>query len=411
VKIESFKGWAKVLGIGWMLLAADRVMAENTTVTAQFVPSVDDPTNNTFTDITSPGMICVIFPHVCDYRKSLSVSEWIFSQSPMTANDPRRGVSITLPAFWRDATVQHTTTGETRVVQMRIDGFGGRFRTDPESTVITGISSARAAHEALWVGGGLGTAPSPCVTKHARFVGPDSYQFLWETPAPVACGKTSAFTIDSARLYNTEFMYQMKWPTPLSMAAGRWEGATSYSVGPGMDIDFGENFIPSYNSLDVQFELTVSHHLRVAFPPGSDRLALEPEGGWMPWLTRGRRPERILRDQPFQFTASVPVKMRVECQYIRGAHCAIENPGGHSVPVQTRISLPPGMHTLTGGPASKMLLTHNADVTAAADRYVAEQTGTLHFEVARSDVETMLPHADTTYSGAVTVVWDSFLMP
>jgi hypothetical protein len=163
--------------------------------------------------------------------------------------------------------------------------------------------------------------------------------------------------------------------------------------------------------LDLPITLTVSHHLRVVFPPGADRLALEPEGGWIPWLNGGRRPERILRDQPFQFTSSGPVKMRIECQYLMGGNCAIANPAGHRVPVETRITLPVGMHELTGGPVSKKLLNSIDEATAVAQQYVADQTGNLHFEIARADVEDMLTYPDTTYSGNVTVVWDSFLIP
>ncbi len=40
--------------------------------------------------------------------------------------------------------------------------------------------------------------------------------------------------------------------------------------------------------------------------------------------------------------------------------------------------------------------------------FVDRKPGTLHFEVARDDVETMLqPGESGTYEGNVTVIWDS----
>ncbi|MGI4838763.1 MAG: hypothetical protein ACRYF9_14195 [Janthinobacterium lividum] len=195
------------------------------------------------------------------------------------------------------------------------------------------------------------------------------------------------------------------------MSAGLWEGDTTYSVGPGGDFEFGDNLEYSHAPLDIKFSLTVAHHLQVDFPPGADHLALEPEGGWMPWLARGSRPETIRRDQPFRFTSSGPVKMRVECQYLITSNCAIANRAGQRVPVETRITLPSGMYLLTGGPVSKQRLHTIDELTAISDQYVANQPAEMHFEVGASDVETMLRYPDTTFKGNVTVVWDSFLMP
>lgn len=103
--------------------------------------------------------------------------------------------------------------------------------------------------------------------------------------------------------------------------------------------------------------------------------------------------------------------MRLDCQYLVRGNCAISNARRHTVPVETRISLPAGMRQLTGGPISKALLTSADDLTAVADAYVADAIGNLHFEVGKTDVDAMLAYPDTTYSGLVTVVWDSILIP
>jgi len=412
VTTEFLKGWVRTLGLGCVMMA-EPAMALNARITAEFVPSLTDPTNNTFTNTSDAGYICLVIPAACDNNKSIGFPGRASAQTPFIPNDPnpRQGLFIKLPADWRDITVRHATTGQTSTVQLRFTAFGGELWIAPGAIFATGIPDLTAAHSALWNGGGLEIAPGPCVSRYHDVLRDTAVRFMWQTPVVADCAKQIAFGLTSASIYQLEVMYEIRTPTPLNMAAGLWEADYTYSLGPGADFDFGDNVLPSDPNLNIKISLNVSHHLRAVFPPGGDKLALEPEGGWIPWLNGGRRPERIIRDQPFQFTSSGPVKMRVECQYLMGGNCAIANPAGHRVPVETRITLPAGMHELTGGPVSKKLLTSTDDATALADRYVADQTGNLHFEVARSDVHDMLAYPDTTYSGNVTVVWDSFLIP
>lgn len=350
-------------------------------------------------------------PAMCDDKKSLSLLGMIKNQTPLVADDPDpyQGLNIILPAHWRNIPVRHVTTGDTGLVQLRFIGFSGLLNPSPTSKDITGIEDPQASHDALWNGGGMGIAPSPCVSRYSQVESRDRLRFLWLNTMVARCAKQSAYSAWGASIFDPEVLYELRTPTPLDMAAGVWEGDASYLAGPGGDFDFGDNFLLNFSEIDIKVSLTVAHHLRAVFPPGADRLALEPEGGWIPWLTRGRRPERIMRDQPFQFTSSGPVKMRVECQHLISGNCAIENPAGHRVPVETRISLPAGMQALTGGPVSRVLLNSSDDAIAVTDRYVAQQTGQLHFEVGRSDVEAMLTYPETTYAGNVTVVWDSYL--
>jgi hypothetical protein len=413
VTTEFFKGWVQALGLGCVLMAAESAMAFNARITAEFVPSLADPTNNVFTNTSAPGYLCGTMPAICDGNVSITFPGRFANQTPIIANnpDPRQSFFIKLPADWRDITVQHATTGQTSTVQLRFTSFGGELRIAPNATFATGIPDVTAAHSALWNGGGLEVPPSPCTSRLHRVDGDTTIRFFWQMPVVAECAKQTAFDLDQLHIYALELMYEIRTPTPLNMAAGIWEADYLYTLGPGADFDFGDNLLPYDPNLNIKITLTVSHHLRAVFPPGADRLALEPEGGWIPWLNGGRRPERIIRDQPFQFTSSGPVKMRIECQYLMGGNCAIANPAGHRVPVETRITLPAGMHELTGGPVSRKLLSTIDDVTALASRYVADQTGNLHFEVARSDVNDMLTYPDTTYSGNVTVVWDSFLIP
>lgn len=394
-------------------MAAEQAMAIDSTITAVFKPSQNDPGAGGFINTTRSGLLCTNTPNACSNRKSLGIFWNMATQNPITANDPdpRQGWSIKTPAKWQDITVRHWTTGETRVVQMRIVGIAGLFAPNTSTETITGLSDPMAAHHALWKGGGLGTAPTPCIGTYSDVLNHYEAWFVWDTPVAASCNKKSAYSFNGFRIRNLELLYEIRTPTPLNMTTGTWEGLHTYSMAPGGDFDFGNNLRPDFPSFEVEMRLTVEHHLSVTFPPGANRLALEPEGGWLAWLNRGRRPERISRDQAFRFTVSGPVKMRLECQHPLANDCAISNPAGHQVPVQTRISLPEGMREITGGAVTKKLLSTQEDVTALPAQYVADQTSHLHFEVAREHVATMLDHPDTTYSGNVTVVWDSFLAP
>lgn len=415
LNMHKSKSWVRGAALAGLLLSAGEAIALNATITATFTPTLSDPTLNVFTNTTAPGILCRYTPQACGNRKSL-IPYWVLETlNPLVANDPnpRQGLTLKAPTAWQVIPVQHVTTGETRVVEMRVVAMAGLFRPSPSADTITGISDPAAAHNALWVGGGLGNAPAPCVGTYSDPYDHYSAWFVWDTPVSADCAKRSAYSMTGARITNSEVLYEIRTPTPLDMSAGTWEGFHSYSIGPGGDFDFGDNFQDTLNatSFDITFRLSVAHHLQIRFPPGADRLALEPEGGWVQWITRGRRPERIWRDQPFRFTSSGPVKMRVECQHLMGSHCAIVNSNKHSVPVQTRISLPVGMHLLTGGPVTRQLLSATDDLSTTNALYVADQAGNLHFEVERSDVDAMLLHPDTTYSGNVTVVWDSYLIP
>lgn len=281
---QLIKTWGRVLGLGCALMATDQAVALTEYLTAEFVPSLDNPSNNVFTNTSQAGQICREMPAVCDDQKSFSFSGRTSNQTPVIANhpDPRQGWFIKLPAEWRDITVRHTKTGETNQVQLRFIGFGGSLRIAPNATFATGVPDITAAHSALWNGGGLDVPPAPCTSKYHRIQDDIQVQFLWQMPVVAQCAKQLAFNLNSMQIYFLEVMYEIRTPTPLNMSAGTWEADYSYSLGPGQDFDFGDNVLPADPRLDLKISLSVAHHLRVVFPPGGDHLALEPEGGWVP---------------------------------------------------------------------------------------------------------------------------------
>jgi hypothetical protein len=179
-----------------------------------------------------------------------------------------------------------------------------------------------------------------------------------------------------------------------------------------MDFDMGDIMLPDSSSLTLNFALDVQHTLKVDIPPGGNRVELVPQGGWQSWLTQGRKPTRLFRDQTFTLSASSRFKMQLDCQYTQdGQNCSVrESVSGHAVPLSVSVSLPHGLSDASGQPVSRRPLRRDGSGTALFQPgiYVDRKPGTLHFEVPASQVtEMVLPGVARYYSGNVTVIWDS----
>ena len=103
--------------------------------------------------------------------------------------------------------------------------------------------------------------------------------------------------------------------------------------------------------------------------------------------------------------------MNLECQYVSGNTCAVREPAtGHSVPLNVSVTLPNG---LTDARISRSIDVRCCSMAVARSCFslafiVDRKPGTLHFEVTRDQVEEMLkPGVARSYSGTVTVIWDS----
>lgn len=125
-----------------------------------------------------------------------------------------------------------------------------------------------------------------------------------------------------------EYGYELRTPNPLGMSAGEYRGTLSYSIGPGLDFDFGDVMVVDDNIVTFNFILQVEHILTVTLPPGGNRVELLPEGGWQAWLNRGRQPSRLFRDQTFSIFASGRFKMNLECGLAIGNTCGLRNGAG-----------------------------------------------------------------------------------
>jgi len=242
-------------------------------------------------------------------------------------------------------------------------------------------------------------------------------QFRWSInnpSAPQACHEvtdTNLGLTNDVAVSQFGVNYELIMPRPIGMPQGIYRGSIAYSIGPGGEFDFG-NAVTDLNAsqLRVHFELDVQHDLYLQFPPGSDRAVLEPPGGWMAWLGGRGAPTRLYRDLPLRIWSTGPIKLYKRCQYELGGLCGLRENAGHMVPVQVAVTLPASMQH-NGAPISKQAIPTReaAALKIEPTSTVWNQPGQLHFEVAGSDIPSMLDHPGSRYEGLVTVVFEAQL--
>ncbi len=398
---------ALALALGGMSLSAHAFVEE---ITAVFRPDPTNPMSNKFKNTTPQSGLCPWHvPAKCEALNIFSIRNNNFqaaSNGPVPANpdNPRQGAYFKMPSSWRDVPVTHTETGEQATVQMRIAGIGANWQVAYPPGV-----SAWGKPGQDWATPWRNGAP-PCQPINYLAAGNTFALFFWIVPENAgACSVTAGMHIPFMKYHHLEYGYELKTPNPLTMTAGEYRGTLSYTMGPGADFDFGDIMIPDDNIATFNFTLQVEHILTVTLPPGGNRVELLPEGGWQAWLNRGRQPSRLFRDQTFNIFASGRFKMKLECGLAIGNTCGLRNGAGDEVPLQVAVSLPFGLNDQYGQAVNKLPLRLDGSGTELfqARHYVNNRPGTLHFEVEREDVKSMLEQPGSTYSGLVTVIWDS----
>lgn len=382
-------------------LVSVEAFSQTINVTAKYAPNPTSLNDNKFVNTTPVSGYCKQYPDQCKENETFSIAFGSGTNKVSLSashSDPRQGAMFNIPSSWREVSVENSS-GDVQLLKLRISGFGGTYR------VGSGIS-----HDAAWRsnnGSSWVYAPLPCRYGGVGAGDKSYFIFFWKTPNTGVCAKQAIINIPSFTIDGFNFAYEMISPDPLAMSAGNYTGRMVYTLGPGQDFDFGDKLIPNDPILELNFTLTVNHIFKVQFPPGADRLSLIPDGGWQQWLHRGRRPEKLFANQPFQIWSSGRFNMQLQCQYAVDEQCGIRNESGHLVPVETRVTLPAGITALSGMAVNRQLLSNTNAITFLPSLYVDNGRASLHFEVGRDSVKDMTNYAGSHYSGNVTVVWDS----
>lgn len=383
-------------------------------IRAVYVPDPANPQNNRFINQTPQSGYCGQYPNDCNRYNLMGISLPVrFSsiKEIRPGSSERDGGMFKMPAQWRSLTVRNIVTGETETVEMRIGGFGTRYVLSDTATNLTGVPGELESHNALWTGRGWQSAPRPCVEGAMASYGPDFFRFFWFTPDETACSKQAAFLIPWMSYDYLDVAYELRTPNPIGMSSGVYAGELTYRLGPGLDIDTGDNLLPDTSSLTFRVVLDAQHVLKVDIPPGGNKISLVPQGGWQAWLQQGRKPTRLFRDQTFNLSASSRFKMYFECEFAAVGACALRDTvsGATNAQVFVSVSLPDNITDTAGEPVKRRPLSNDPQgVAFRPSRYLDRAPATLHFEIPSVYVEQMLqPGQGKRYVGNVTVIWDS----
>ncbi|MFI7803385.1 hypothetical protein PSFL_45140 [Pseudomonas sp. DD1] len=414
---------AKWLGRGSQVAAsvllaslAMPAIAVEMSIHAEFRPDPAQPHLNKFENKTPSVGYCVSFPAQCKSLNIFSLRAAISAESVTQISafhtDQRQGAMFKVPTEWQDLTVVHRQTQETETLKVRIMGVGSTYSIPNLISLVGGGVTPLQAHQRMWTGSSWVYPPRTCLGTGVSLYGTITYGFFWRTPVGSLCARQARFDIPTMRLNSLEFAYELITPNPLGMSSGEYIGSHQYTVGPGKDFDLGDVMMPSSPTLTLNFTLAVQHDLKVEVPPNGNRIELVPQGGWQAWLNQGRKPARLFRDQTFSISASSRFKMQMSCERSIGDTCALKNTtDGHEVPLDVSVSLPHGLNRADGSAVIRqpLLLSGAGTEQFNPGFYVNRRPGTLHFEVKKDHADQMLERGGSTYSGQVTVVWDSEL--
>lgn len=380
-------------------------------ITAQFRADSAKPHENKFVNTTRNSGYCEQFVVLC---QSAGIFSLILgtgaSGGPIQANheDIRQGAMLKAPVNWRTVQVSHSGTGHTETLEFRVVGLGGAIGMTPNpSDIVGGGVSDETAYNMIF-GSTWWQAPAPCVRQGATL---SHAWFFWKTPVEDACAKPSRYLIPRFEYQGLSFAYELRTPNPLQMTGGQYRGSLMLGIGPGQDFDFGDVVIPNDSALTLNFTLDVEHVLKVEIPPGGNRVELEPREGWKAWLSNGSKPTVLFRDHQFHISTSSPFTMKLECRYMAGTECGVTAPGSAIYyPVDVYVTLPDGLTNPDGTPVNRRTVpvgSFGNPVRFLPLRYIDRKPATLHFQIRSVSVAAMLDRAPDTYTGAVTVIWDS----
>lgn len=293
-----------------------------------------------------------------------------------------------------------STEGIINTVQVRIFalGFTTLFRPSLVSQ-FPGEGSSADVFNSIFGGRDFGSCPN--ITRGDTYLNAITVIALSQG-AQAECRRVNLREVQIYYMMPPTAAIQILSPNPLSMQSGTYTGYLNLLLGSGGDIDMSN---VTDGPFVIRLHLTVEHDFGVRFPAGSRLLSLVPEGGWMAWLQRGRKPTRLFRDQNFDLQTSAPFKMRLICEFPAGASCGIQSDRGDRVPLEVSVSLTGGFQDAASQPVTRYPLTSVASPSFRPSGYQLSK-GTMHFEVPKVDMETMLTHPGTRYSGNVTIIFE-----
>ena len=376
---------------------ATSASAEDMEITAEFRPSMLNPTHNDFVNTTPMSGYCFQHGTLC------RPGEFTVQTSILATNrrlyggpdaDDREKYFLAADGQWKDLIV-HSDSGQSLPVRLRLFLIGMEWNTGND-----GASPGSTGAEAGGCRGRTGVGAN------------NFYRYAWSVAdAPVFCYRRARPTTDkNGRQLKFSIGYLLETPSPSSAQSGTYEGTLTYTVGNGQQIDLGQADYTD-DVLNLKLKLTVAHDFQVVFA-GNVGAHLLPDGGWQPWADYGKVPARLQQRVPFQLTSSGEFSLKMRCEHESGTQCGIRNSVTQTiVPLEVSATLP-SMHRVGEAvPANHVpLVTEHSGRTAprfAARYYSPSRHSALEFAVVGEPVKQMLDEGAATWQGEVTVIFDA----
>lgn len=399
-----------------MLVMSAVVHSATIDLSATFTPKVNNNNSDgVFTNTTPQSGYCKTWPQYCpsgEFSVELPLSTEI--SYPINANnEPRQGPYFILPKTEKILTVINQSTGESFDIKFRITNFSAR--------------NAKNSGQTNWVGGSFVNTPSGggCAYGGVGVGSSAWYHFMWKTKNNTnPCYKISTVNRTEPAIFNTMsigYSLQAK-ESLLTIGSGTYNGKISFTVGPGGDFDFGDNYQASDSVIDINLTLSVNHDLIVTTTPESRTLSFQPcntgkvctevqgKRNWERWMITKITPQLTARSD-FLLSSTGAFTVYLQCEYIHGEHCAIKSDNnGQLVPVKAYLSLPNNIiNQQTNSTVSSVPMAINKDVlnnTFLSRDIGSNRKGSVDFLVTQHDVDTMLLTRPDTYRGTITVIFD-----
>lgn len=391
--------------------------AASLTITADFTPTVSAPYNISFINTTPQSGFCV-----SDNQRYCADGKLFSIALPVNADITRGFVlhdklSFRMPTAWREISVVNRETGESHSLKFAVQGAGfyARGNTPNKGWSLVGDRDS------------LFSAPPGCTSgsNGGGFYGGDYVNFfwLWSGKDNARCERTNMLAKrDSLRLSNNSIMYQLETPNPLLMGDGIYEGTLTYSVaGSGADIELGgELFETSDDTLNINFYLTVTHELSVtsqdtdltlhACQQGKICSKAQNAANWERAFVSNIAPALTAKSD-FSLFSTGSFTVHISCEFNVGDDCGMQSEKTQqTVPLKASLTLPGNIVDASGRPVRDFALKNSKDIGRGFFRTAtsssAGQKGSVHFEVAKRDVEIMQRNAPDNYHGVVTLNFD-----
>ncbi|MGL6460964.1 hypothetical protein HQ395_21850 [Aeromonas hydrophila] len=236
----------------------------------------------------------------------------------------------------------------------------------------------------------------------AGYINLTSWIVLWGDVGGKSCytGLSVDGTSDIQAMF---FGFKITPPSPLKMPNGIYTGSIILSVGQNKDIDLG-NGVYEDNQLIIELTLKVQHQIKVEFPPGGDKVVLQPPGGWHDWIYRGkaRIPPYLIAELPYRLWSSSDFNVWLNCQYAIGEVCMLNN---ERLGMQVRLDV-----IYVNKSKEEIPLKHGVKKLFSASLrgpYFINEERSIIFKVQEPVLALMMEYPGSTYKGNVTLIYDA----